>query len=66
MEQKIRNISIFQLFLRPFIALSFLLALGTFAYMHIEGWSFLDSLFMSVETLATVGYGLIAPLSTGR
>ena len=58
-----KNISLFQLFLRPFIALTFLLALGTFAYMHIEGWNFLDSLFMSVETLATVGLEVIAPLS---
>jgi voltage-gated potassium channel len=57
------NISLFSLILRPFVALTFLISLGTFAYMHIEQWSFLDSLFMSVETLATVGFGTIEPLS---
>jgi len=66
-SQNNNKISIFPLFLRPFIALGILLLLGTVAYMNIEGWSLLDSLFMSVETLATVGFGLIAPLSdTGK
>jgi len=36
---------------------------GTAGYMIIEKWSFLDALFMSVETLTTVGYGFINPLS---
>ncbi|MDD3014373.1 MAG: NAD-binding protein [Candidatus Gastranaerophilales bacterium] len=58
-----RKISILPLFLRPFIALIALLSLGTFAYMNIEGWNFIDSLFMSVETLSTVGFGTYDPLS---
>src|SRR3989304_975804 len=29
----------------------------------VEGWNFFDSLFMTVTTLATVGYGEIHPLS---
>ncbi len=41
-----------------------LLVLGTGGYMLIEGWTFLDALYMTVTTLVTVGYGEIHPLST--
>ncbi|EKE02897.1 MAG: TrkA family potassium uptake protein [uncultured bacterium] len=61
------NISLASLVLRPIGILLTLIILGTVSYMKIEGWEFLDSLFMSVETLTTVGFGLIAPLSaTGK
>lgn len=39
-----------------------LIALGTFGYMVIEGFSLLDALFMTVITLTTVGYGEVRPL----
>jgi len=51
-----------------FYALCFLLiiiSMGTIGYHLMEGWSFLDALYMTVITLATVGYGEIHPLSTG-
>ena len=38
-----------------------LLIAGTLVYPVLEGWSFVDSLYFSVVTLATVGYGDIAP-----
>jgi voltage-gated potassium channel len=38
-----------------------LLAVGTVVYSFLEGWSPLDSLYFSVVTLATVGYGDLHP-----
>ena len=38
-----------------------LLAVGTIVYSILEGWSLLDSLYFSVVTLATVGYGDLHP-----
>jgi voltage-gated potassium channel len=41
--------------------------LSTLGYMRFEGWSFIDALYMTVITVATVGYGEIHPLdSFGR
>ena len=37
---------------------------GTIGYMLIEGWSFLDSLYMTIITISTVGYQEVGPLST--
>ena len=40
---------------------------GTAGYMVVEGWSFLDALYMTVLTISTVGYGEVHPLSiTGK
>ncbi len=37
---------------------------GTLGYRLVEGWSLFDGLYMTVITLATVGYGETHPLST--
>jgi len=42
-----------------------LLALGVVGYALIEGWSFLDALYMTVTTVSTVGFREVKPLSTG-
>jgi voltage-gated potassium channel len=42
---------------------SLLIAFGTLGYMAIEGWNLLDSLYMTIITLATVGYGEVHKLS---
>jgi voltage-gated potassium channel len=39
------------------------LAFGTAGYMLIEKWSFLDSLYMTVITITTVGYREMGPMS---
>jgi voltage-gated potassium channel len=49
------------------IALSVVFAAGVGGYTLIEGWSMLDALYMTVITIASVGYGETHPLSnTGR
>jgi voltage-gated potassium channel len=37
------------------------MALGTLAFHLIEGWSILDSLYVTAQTVTTVGFGDIAP-----
>lgn len=39
------------------------MATGTLGYMAIEGWGVLDALYMTITTMATVGFGEIHPLS---
>ncbi len=39
------------------------LAVGTVFYRSMEGWSWLDSLYFCVTTLATVGYGDLSPVT---
>ncbi|MBN1447007.1 MAG: potassium channel protein [Bacteroidetes bacterium] len=41
-----------------------LLIIGTAGYSLLEGYSFIDALYMTVITLGTVGYREVAPLST--
>jgi voltage-gated potassium channel len=36
---------------------------GLFIFMRVEGWNFIDSFYMMVITLSTVGFGEIHPLS---
>ncbi len=45
-----------------FIALLAAIALGTFGFHLIEGWTLGDSLYMTVMTVTTVGYGEVHPL----
>jgi voltage-gated potassium channel len=44
------------------IALLVVLA-GIVGYMHVEGWNFLDSLYMTLITITTVGFGEVHPLT---
>lgn len=45
-------------------ALVIIVSIGIIGYELIEGWSFVDALYMTVITLSTVGYGEVHDLST--
>jgi voltage-gated potassium channel len=47
----------------PLIMVAATIAFGVTAYQWVEGWSFLDSLYMVVITLSTVGFAEVQPLS---
>lgn len=40
------------------------LVYGTTGYVLIEGWNVIDAFYMSLTTIATVGFGEVHPLST--
>src|SRR4051812_9070257 len=44
------------------LALLILSAIGTIGFHRIEGWSWLDSLYMVVITFSSIGYGEVHPL----
>ncbi|WP_025763855.1 potassium channel family protein [Dyadobacter tibetensis] len=50
-------------FLFPLLYLAVLTLLGTIGYVLIDGYSWIDSLFMTVITVSTVGYGEVQELS---
>lgn len=55
--------TIYRNLLATFVLLAAVILLGVAGYTFIEGWSAFDSLYMTVITIATVGYGETHPLS---
>jgi voltage-gated potassium channel len=47
----------------PIVIVTSTVLVGTIGYRLIEGWSWFDGLYMSIITLATVGYGETHPLT---
>ena len=50
--------------LRSAILLALVVIVGVSGYVLIEGWSFVDAVYMTVITVTTVGYDEVRPLST--
>jgi voltage-gated potassium channel len=59
--------SLLQKFVYPIVAVFATLLFGTIGYHLLEGWPWFDGLYMTVITLATIGYGETHPLTySGR
>jgi hypothetical protein len=43
------------------LATALVLAFGAVVYHYLEGWSWIDALYFCAITLATIGYGDLAP-----
>ncbi len=52
-------------FRRLFVFVIAILMSGTLFYHFAEGWSYVDSIYFSVTTLTTVGYGDLHPTGDG-
>ncbi len=48
-----------------FFTIAFLIAaIGIFGYSFLEGWNLIDSIYMTLITITTVGFGEVHPLNT--
>lgn len=53
----LKNKEYLELLITTFIVIAF----GTVIYKYLEDWSWVDSIYFTVVTLTTVGYGDFAP-----
>ncbi|MEQ1799080.1 MAG: NAD-binding protein [Lacibacter sp.] len=60
----LKRLRYFKGLLVPLSLFFILILIGTVGYVIIEGYSFLDALYMTVITIGTVGYMEVQPLST--
>ena len=55
------------IFARLIVGLGLVLAVGTVGYSILEGWTWFDSLYMTIITVTSIGFGEVHELSqTGR
>ncbi len=67
MDLNLKKTSGAKLFLYSALALAAVVMAGTAGYCRLEGWNILDSLFMTVITITTIGYGEVHRLDrTGK
>ncbi len=57
------NVSVFKKFILLLLLIVMILGVGTIGYVVIEGWNFFDSFYMTIITMATVGFGEVHELS---
>jgi voltage-gated potassium channel len=66
-KEKIKLKAMIYRVLKPIIIIAFVVLVGILGYWYIEGWNTLDSFYMSVISLTTVGYEIPHNLSkTGK
>ena len=56
----------FKIFSRVFYAVTLLFLIilaGTMGFMIVEGWTFIESFYMTIITVSTVGFGEVRELS---
>lgn len=58
-----KRLHLFKGLLQPLLLLNSLILAGAVGYMLIENYNFLDALFMTVITIASVGFNEVKPLS---
>jgi len=61
-SRKVASVRSYKLFL-PLITIGAIILIGVIGFMIIEGYSFLDALYMTVVTVTTVGYEEVHELS---
>ncbi len=59
----LKRLNLFKGLLPPLLLLGALMLAGTVGYMAIERFNFLDALYMTVITVASVGFSEVKPLS---
>lgn len=57
----LKNKEYLELLITTFIVIAF----GAVAYRYLEDWSWVDSIYFTVVTLTTVGFGDFAPQTDG-
>ncbi|MCU0394797.1 MAG: potassium channel protein [Chitinophagaceae bacterium] len=63
MSGKLTRWLLFKRFASPVLILVALSVIGTVGYVYIDGYSWLNALYMTIITVGTVGFGEIQPLS---
>ena len=59
----LKRLNLFKGLFPPLILLGGLMLMGTIGYILIEGFSFLEAVYMTVITIASVGFNEVRPLS---